>query len=1320
MDRFLRALSFILLLFLTVSCTRGVKQPAKVLITPPTTNKVGKKVTGQLTHVVINIRDAANNLVMPAYHWDAECRECSTETYMAPPPGGFSFDLEPGPSYLVQAIAVYGDPNDSSSVEEFYYGDARQDLNSGANNVVINVTQFGASSGTEYDIAGRYLTANNSGPTGTLITSYQPQNSSPAMQIEESGIYNGWFSVFAIDGANLTYTVKETGLKIFDNLAVYETNTQIDAQDYRLHINTPTGYRQNYGENNSVTAEAMSAQKMILGYFGPDTNLYTSNKVCYPNTDTNTKSYTDLSLTSPMQFDYDNNASLLHIKRNGGVANLANCTNTAMEILMDPQYFEGWGGSLIPFDGPLKALDFGDYRNTFQWTYNQSSSQLTINWEYWMNAQSEIDGIEFFYADENNDGPDEACVDQLTYMNPIGFVDKSLTTFTVNVSSSELQNKSIVACTKAAGVYIGPIIKTHIKSHALSNPPQPANRLEVHINAMPITNEICTSVEVRNYENNSNQAPTNGPISYNLTATNGNLYTDMACTTPVTNPVSIDVSTSYYYFKTTVNLSNEYIYADAIDLGYGDGQLVFSSGPLYLTTSGPDRMTVDSCYQYNFKLMKANGTEIVSEDHPGYTITLSADANYSYYNNLGDCNGPTNAQTNILTIPTNNGSAFTYVRPTGSASGTNIIANITNGLGIPSNNNTTIGDGSQLAHHLRIKAPTTMNLGECYPISIDLENWDNVPVVTATTMMLDVKSVQGGVLFYNTSSCSTLAGSIYINTSQYSTSNLYMKATQVGTLELSASYGNLRHVGNTNFTANIQTPASGAWGYFGLELSNITLGDHNFPFEVPIVAPAGASFQCSDDYGATWGDCSGRLNQSSGSFTLNSTFFSTTEYRFRINANNSGYEFSVHPSSQFSGVIVEACTQVAASNTNMATVRDGIGAQANFTAYCIGENVTISSDATAGENITIGGGKKLLGYMDLVTKNPSSYLNITHNTSGIRFTDGGVVANIRVDQTPTSSSNYAVYGNAASSSSNYIKNMHFYMNGAGVNSPSVFNATDAPAAASFYIEDSLFNVTNTSTSYGIYTNRSFNIFIDRSKFEMNTTSGVSTAIHIYTPKGSNYIRDSKIVQTNPASNVSVTGINIQSLNDPPAAPSFDIENTFINTSSRALYASGRSAALPLNLNIRKNEMVDINNTVSGSPLVEIGDNVVSSIEDNIFDSVANTNRNFEHGDSSSTISRNIFRGDVSNPVVVTTQTAALNIDWQDNQFVGVVQTTGTNNFQANLGGGALTYNSGVGVGAANNINCSNTGVAVWTYNDPGGNFTGPATDAGNAVDNRCR
>jgi|GEM_PF-5050795 len=182
---------------------------------------------------------------------------------------GIEVDLKSGPSRLVQILVAYKTV-DGDEAPVIRYGDTNPLIEMKPGNVPVTIQLETIASGVSFGhVAGRFLNADDSGPSGLLTASVKVKSDKPAMTLMRSEIYGGWFQIVATDGMKTEYTVN--GINIFGKA--------MDKSDFQSLLTSQ-------GASPKFLLKAQEDGFEIRGWFGTQAQLAgkTVATSCSPST----------------------------------------------------------------------------------------------------------------------------------------------------------------------------------------------------------------------------------------------------------------------------------------------------------------------------------------------------------------------------------------------------------------------------------------------------------------------------------------------------------------------------------------------------------------------------------------------------------------------------------------------------------------------------------------------------------------------------------------------------------------------------------------------------------------------------------------------------------------------------------------------------------------------------------------------------------------------------------------------------------------------------------------------------------------------------
>ncbi len=386
-----------LLLTTALGCTRNdiQKQNQSTLLLKLPDSRVQAAAPGFVpVHIIINI--SGPDIAPIVWPWDGECRDCDTPTVSAPPVAQ-TFTVTSGPNRLLQLLVVF--QNMETGDMYFAYGDTLTNLAPGNQMVGINANTLGTGvSGSDSDVMGRYIKTDGTGPTGIMITEFQPPRANArAMEITRHGIYGGWFRAFALEGQGLRQVVRDSSGEtvIFESLATNGDGLLIDGEAVEtsgnpniMKVSAPDYLQNRGGYGGTPDYRTENGYSFYLGYFGPGAS---GKKVCYAETPSTISNMYQLPIPEPGQNPVPmlwntTGSDASAVRRVGGGVDSSACTGTALVDFIDfsqaalGQNKDAVGG----FSGPFKILppQAGSTSSPSQIQQTSAGEIITINWEY--------------------------------------------------------------------------------------------------------------------------------------------------------------------------------------------------------------------------------------------------------------------------------------------------------------------------------------------------------------------------------------------------------------------------------------------------------------------------------------------------------------------------------------------------------------------------------------------------------------------------------------------------------------------------------------------------------------------------------------------------------------------------------------------------------------------------------------------------------------------------------------------------------------------------------------------------------------------------
>lgn len=548
---------------LMVGCTRETSERTKVAIQiPASLSGNGALSTEVLKHIVINV--SGSGMSQFVYSWDAS----NSGGF----PDVFTFEFEQGSGRLVQALIVFEDSD--TGMMNFYYGDAGVDFNASIVNVDVPISKLTSGYNASGNISGRYLTTDTTGPTGPVKITYKPSGK-PAMLIEQSYIYNGWFNLFSLSEIEFTYSLAD-GTVLFGAPMMFSNTSMLPDSNGQIFKMQIPAYKEKISPG--VFAEKEPRVKSFGWFFGSgvSSSVRTEKTVCLDNLANSVSGalkYNDTSSSISLQsqsqlnpvedlFDLQNVSSLVSIGQGvytGGTisgacaSGVSSASEYQTQLTLDTNLIAKFneGGELVL--GPLRMYD-----RTQNIAVPVSGTNLTF--QLLPGAELAVDQIRIYPVSsslltelKNTDNKNFPC----GRVVGLSYVSAASSTTAVSVDLSPLQ--SIFSADPSAGRALcffkdGNMIPSGVLVYSGSyGSTVPYLRVELAAtwNAGTEKYEIgrntCTPVQFRSYIGYGNtyavsQAATVSGLS--TAAAAYSFYSDSGCTTPASSSVTFGIGDS--------------------------------------------------------------------------------------------------------------------------------------------------------------------------------------------------------------------------------------------------------------------------------------------------------------------------------------------------------------------------------------------------------------------------------------------------------------------------------------------------------------------------------------------------------------------------------------------------------------------------------------------------------------------------------------------------------------------------------------------------------------------------------------------------------
>ncbi|MGE3387667.1 MAG: hypothetical protein AB7K41_13135, partial [Bdellovibrionales bacterium] len=283
---------------LSVSCTRATDGEKVRLVIPFNGSSSSLAAGDMLTFAVVNIQVPGRPAIVREFEFDSNPVPWGTPVDLVVP------NVPSGPGILIQFMGVF----DTAAGASFLltYGDALVTVNKGT--TLVNLTATPAGTATkEGRVAGRYFNSSTSGPTGTMVTYFQPPDlTKPRMAVTKNNMVSGWFNTLVLDNIAMTHVMIESGITIFSGLTI--GHPALATGNHVLRMDSASYYERE--EKNSVTqVRPRVSGAYYLGFFkdanGPAS--FAPYQVCYASSYTEGMPgwygvYANTTLSSPLAY----------------------------------------------------------------------------------------------------------------------------------------------------------------------------------------------------------------------------------------------------------------------------------------------------------------------------------------------------------------------------------------------------------------------------------------------------------------------------------------------------------------------------------------------------------------------------------------------------------------------------------------------------------------------------------------------------------------------------------------------------------------------------------------------------------------------------------------------------------------------------------------------------------------------------------------------------------------------------------------------------------------------------------------------------------
>lgn len=427
---------------LNASCTRSLPENVELKISVPTNlsslGGAGTLANEKLEIVILNLRASPTSPPVVAMY---EVGRELIGTYNLSSSINLTIAGDRIPqskATIVQYIGVY---KDDQGKMIFSYGDTV--VNTDVTGIIaanITSTVFSSGNGRQVKFGGRYLTSTNAGPTGSLITYFQPPDvTKPLVAVERSEMIDGYFAAFALEGtanANPMFT-----FKILDHATKTETAiwTNVNSSSTMFTTSDPNSNMKSFvmegpvfareQKDGAIETRVEAGGWLHAGNWSTSVGNLSGSGVIVSSTIPMTidKLSIDQYGLEPYSYDYGNSLTIPSLYYNAGDASFS--TNN---ITFYPGRIDNHGSEVFGFNGVFSIVNPDEkYEGAFLKATKNSDTDVDLNWDYLPLSIGLIDGAEIYYKYQQfgGDGGDhggDMSLDKIpscqTYLSEKGFV----------------------------------------------------------------------------------------------------------------------------------------------------------------------------------------------------------------------------------------------------------------------------------------------------------------------------------------------------------------------------------------------------------------------------------------------------------------------------------------------------------------------------------------------------------------------------------------------------------------------------------------------------------------------------------------------------------------------------------------------------------------------------------------------------------------------------------------------------------------------------------------------------------------------------------
>lgn len=1091
---------FLTLGILLISCTRAPDEASKISFSlPQKPTSLAQSVSAQnfdINYVAINVTAADMPAIFCSYDIERGRKQGPCVFTGMPATPKVQLELPIGDKRLIQVLAGYRD--ETADLMKFEYGDSTANLTAGEASVNIQLTATSATAEGAGHIQGRYFTGANVGPSGLLRVKVKGHPDKPALVLQETEIYSGWFNAFSLQNTKFEYEVNGT---VLFGKAMNKTEFQ------------------SLSGINTTHRVSASTDFEVWGFFG---DLASNAGKSAASTGCGSPVYSEC-LGSSNRF-----VGPFKLQGSGNyLQTIGNHTIAEWELLPGVDRSVIDGVVLLRPSVPLLP---------------EQLENIVLNHGFDCELMKSVPGVQVLGEDP--------------VINGVSYMD-----FTLPGSMPPDPTRPLVACPKKGLTLLTSAVSNPMLDQDGSCSTCKYLRIDLTDaqfdgDVMTVARGGCYRINTSIYEGMGvSYNVSGGNLNFDISALGwGTFHQTMGCTDTATTSMSDEIlngastTSTTRYIKITGAASTGKQFAIANISGGGGAVVSYQAQhntanivQPQLFLAAPTTMLPGVCYKAQIRYVLPNGSPVGSAFSGSVDLDIATGSSeFSIYQsaNMFNCEEDDPSVTSGYQFWPSSMPLNVIVRKQNAGSHSLTMTSSTSGVPAKSFN-IVGGSGSLTPTGIRILNPPAMIVGQCYAIEAELVNSQGavVPAVTSTQIYIS-NNVPGS--FHMSMGCSSGGGnpSFYFMQGD-SRAVVYFKPNRAESFNFqSLVQGSLAMVSPT-FTPSLGSGSSQPASLYFLNPPKFPKGDSGFQTYIGShnfngasgyllnysVTPANAAVTCTEDNGMSWGNCSGRLDTTAKTFRLLHSDIPTMSTKLKVTPTSGPMvEVSVHH--LFEGGMVTDCDQVHASGTTFQTI-DTLGGST----VCL-ESGSFSKGAGALNSIPLSSGDKFLGKVDFVT--------------------GELLSEV------VATTSNPIFDIAALAGSNtYIHGIKFNLS--AINSKGIGHLSGYPTG-NLSSQANIFNHTNSqSESIAIYVDGASTNFSVSSRHDLfKVNSAFSNSMGIRLVAGNHEVRNSRFQMTSGASSIA-KGIVLNG-NSLSSAQNLYLDYTSFTGGGNALYVIGDDMA----------------------------------------------------------------------------------------------------------------------------------------------------------------